>query len=100
LQIKNNRLYATPPDHVFQSRERTILLQLVHLLQKYDLPDIDVMLVTDDFCPDKDIPHRSFDGNYKRCSRLVRNPAPLKQAYWYDTHADHYGSLLGTNFFV
>lgn len=70
VQIKNNRLYATPPDHVFQSRERTILLQLVHLLQKYDLPDIDVMLVTDDFCPDKDIPHRSFDGNYKRCSRL------------------------------
>lgn len=79
VQIKNNKLFVTPPDYVFQSRERTVLHQLVHLSQKYVLPDIDVMLVTDDFCPSKNFPHKSFDGNYQRCSSLVRNRAPLKR---------------------
>jgi len=79
VQIKDNKLYVTPPEHVFQSRERTILHQLVHVSLKYVLPDIDVMLVTSDFCPSKDVPHRSFDGNYQRCSHLVRIRDPLKE---------------------
>ena len=71
LQVKYNKLYVTPPDHIFQSRERTVLHQMIHLSQRYHLPDVDVVLVTDDFCPKKDYPHRSHDGEYDRCPRLV-----------------------------
>ena len=45
--------------------------QMIHLSQRFHLPDLDVVLVTDDFCPKKDYPHRSHDGEYDRCPRLV-----------------------------
>lgn len=71
LQIKDGKLFASFPDHRFQSRERTFLFQLIHLSQKYKLPDVDLVLVTDDFCPRKDYPHRSHDENYDRCPLMV-----------------------------
>ena len=77
LQVKDGRLYVSPPDHRFQSRERTLLVLLIQLSQKHRLPDIDVMFVTDDFCPNKNAPHRSHDGEYDRCPHLVRYTAEL-----------------------
>ena len=76
-QVINGSVFVTPPDMVLQSRERTAMYQLAHLYQTYELPDLDFMLYTSDFCPSQDLPHRSHDGKYDRCPRLVGHPLRL-----------------------
>ena len=77
MQIINGSIYLVGPTVSFQSRARTIQLQLMDLQSEYDLPDMDVVLTTSDKCKPADKPHRSFDGNLDRCQRLVSpcNPA-------------------------
>ena len=76
-QVINGSVFVTPSDMVLQSRERTAMYQLAHLHQSYELPDLDFMLYTSDFCPSEDLPHRSHDGKYDRCPRLVGHPLRL-----------------------
>lgn len=83
----------TPPDHVFQSRERTLLHQITHLAEKYHLPDIDVVLVTDDFCPNLEWQPRSLKNTFDRCHELVRvffgkSPLPSSPVSSYELLSD------------
>ena len=70
-QIINGSIYLVGPTVSFQSRARTLQLQLIDLQSAYDLPDVDFVLTTSDKCKPPDKPHRSFDGNLDRCQRLV-----------------------------
>ena len=71
----DGRLYIVGENPNFQSRARTVQLQLLRLQQRYHLPDVDFVLTTADSCLPVDGPVRSHDGNQTRCQRAVGRSA-------------------------
>lgn len=71
LQIVNGSFYLVGPTPNFQGRSRNIQHQVMELHRKFELPDVDFVLVTSDRCKTGEAPHISHDGNMTRCERLV-----------------------------